>query len=59
ALEDAFRRIFKPEILNRTKALDELEAEDSLLPEVQNLITFLRNVDKGRFGRFRESLRKT
>ncbi len=59
ALEDAFRRIFRPEVFNRSKALDELEAEDNLVPEVKNLITFLRNVDKGRFGRFRESLRKT
>ncbi|HHT9126968.1 MAG TPA: acyl-ACP--UDP-N-acetylglucosamine O-acyltransferase [Candidatus Brocadiia bacterium] len=58
ALEDAFRRIFRPEILNRSKVLDELEAEDDILPEVQYLITFLRNVDKGRFGRFRESLRR-
>lgn len=58
ALEDAFRRIFRPEILNRSKVLDELAAEDGILPEVQYLITFLRNIDKGKYGRFRESLRK-
>lgn len=57
ALEDAFRRIFRPEVLNRSKALDELEAKDDLSPEVRYLITFLRNIDKGKHGRFRESLR--
>jgi UDP-N-acetylglucosamine acyltransferase len=57
AIEDAFRRIFRPETLNRSKVLDELDAEDNLLPEVRYLITFLRNIDKGKHGRFRESLR--
>jgi hypothetical protein len=29
------------------------------MPEIKVLIDFFRNVDKGKFGRYRESLRST
>jgi hypothetical protein len=38
--------------------MDILEKRRPLYPEVEKLIKFLRNVEKGRQGRAREALRK-
>lgn len=59
ALKDAFNKIFRSEVMDRNKVLSELETKTDLSPEVMYLITFLRNTEKGKYGRFRESLRKT
>ncbi len=57
AIKEVFKQLFRSEILNRNQILTELEHQKNLLPEVKVLIDFFRNVDKGRSGRHRESLR--
>ncbi len=57
AIKDAFKQLFRSEMLNRKKVLLELENKKELMPEIRLLINFFRNVDKGKFGRYRESLR--
>ncbi len=59
-LEDikrAFKLLFRTDELNRHTALEEMEKQKDISPEVKYLITFLQNIDKGRFGRYRESFR--
>ena len=58
-IKDAFKQLFRSETLNRNQILSELENQDNLIPEVKVLIDFFRNVDKGKSGRYRESLRPT
>ncbi|HEX9793262.1 MAG TPA: acyl-ACP--UDP-N-acetylglucosamine O-acyltransferase [Planctomycetota bacterium] len=56
-LRDAYRRCFAddtPTIL----AIQELEARGDLCPEVLRLISFMRDVERGFQGRYRESLRR-
>ncbi len=57
AIKEAFKQLFRTETLNRNQVLFELESKEDLMPEIKNLINFFRNVDKGKFGRYRESLR--
>lgn len=56
-IEKAFRALFRSEELNRSKILEELERQKDISPDVKYLITFLRNVDKGKYGRYREAFR--
>ena len=59
AIRGAFKQLFRTEQLNRSQILSELENQENLMPEIKVLIDFFRNVDKGKFGRYRESLRST
>jgi len=58
ALKEAYKLIYRSGF-TKAQAMDILEKRRPLFPEVQNLIRFLRNVEKGRQGRAREALRKT
>ncbi|MBM4049442.1 MAG: acyl-ACP--UDP-N-acetylglucosamine O-acyltransferase [Planctomycetes bacterium] len=54
ALEEAHRVIFRCKVLNRNKAIDEMERQGNLTAEVQNLIAFLRAMQRGKSGRARQ-----
>ncbi|MFO0793231.1 MAG: acyl-ACP--UDP-N-acetylglucosamine O-acyltransferase [Candidatus Brocadiaceae bacterium] len=56
-IKKAFKMLFRSEEFNRTKVLEELENQRDVSPEVKYLVTFLRNADKGKYGRYREILR--
>lgn len=56
-LRDAFRRLIAEET-PIALAIQEMEAEKDLLPETQRLISFLRDMERGFQGRYRESLRR-
>ena len=56
-IKNAFRALFRSDELNRSENLEELEKQKDISPEVRHLVTFLRNMDKGKFGRYRESFR--
>ena len=56
-IKKAFKMLFRSEEFNRTKVLEELENQKDVSPEVKYLVTFLRNADKGKYGRYREILR--
>lgn len=56
-IKKVFRVLFRSNGLNRSKSLEELERQKNISPEVEYLITFLKNIDKGKSGRFRESFR--
>ena len=56
-IKKAFRTLFRSSELNKTKVLDELEKQKNISPEVKYLVSFLRNIDKGKFGRYREVFR--
>ncbi|MBI2922472.1 MAG: acyl-ACP--UDP-N-acetylglucosamine O-acyltransferase [Planctomycetes bacterium] len=58
ALKEAYKLIYRSGF-TKAQAMDILEKRRPLYPEVQNLIKFLRNVEKGRQGRAREALRKS
>ncbi|ODS33213.1 MAG: UDP-N-acetylglucosamine acetyltransferase [Candidatus Scalindua rubra] len=58
AIKEAFKQLFRSETLNRRQILSELESQENLIPEIKVLIDFFRNVDKGKSGRYRESLRQ-
>jgi len=57
-IKDAFRVLFRSDELNKSKVLEDMEGQKDISPEVKYLVTFLRNIDKGKFGRHRESLRQ-
>ncbi|MCP5004109.1 MAG: acyl-ACP--UDP-N-acetylglucosamine O-acyltransferase [Planctomycetes bacterium] len=57
AIKDAFRKLFRSETLNRNQILAELENQKDLLPEIKVLLDFFKDVDRGKSGRHRESLR--
>jgi len=57
AIKDVFKQLFRSETLSRNQVLSELENQENLIPEIKVLIDFFRNADKGKSGRFRESLR--
>lgn len=57
AIKEAFREIFRSDKLNRSQILETLEKKDDVSPEIRYLVAFLRNIDKGKYGRYRESLR--
>ncbi len=56
-IKNVFRALFRSDELNRSKNLEKLEGQKDISPEVRHLVTFLRNMDKGKFGRYRESFR--
>lgn len=56
-IKEAFRTLFRSSELNKNKALEELEKKEDISPEIKYLVAFLRNIDKGKFGRYRESFR--
>ncbi len=56
-IKDSFRVLFRSDELNRNKILGQLEKQEYISPEVEYLITFLRNIEKGKHGRYREILR--
>lgn len=56
-IKDVYKRIFRANILNLNQELESLEKEKGCVEEVKKLIEFLRNKEKGKYGRFRESLR--
>ncbi len=58
-IKEAFKQLFRSETLNRNQILSELENQENLIPEIKLLIEFFRNVEMGKFGRYRESLRST
>ncbi len=58
-IKEAFKQLFRSETLNRNQILSELESQENLIPEIKVLIEFFGNVDKGKHGRYRESLRAT
>lgn len=57
AIKGAFNKIFRQEVLNQGKILEELERQDGLIPQVGELIVFMRNSMKGKYGRHREVTR--
>ncbi len=57
-IKDAFRVLFRSDELKKSKVLEDMEGQKDISPEVKYLVTFLRNTDKGKFGRHRESLRQ-
>lgn len=60
AIREAFQKIFRQiEVLDQNRVLDELEGQKGLTAEVKILISFMRNTMKGKFGRYREMLRKS
>lgn len=56
-IKEAFRKLFRSGELNKSKIVEEMERKEASSPEVKYLIAFLRNIDKGKFGRYRESFR--
>ncbi|MCR4319232.1 MAG: acyl-ACP--UDP-N-acetylglucosamine O-acyltransferase [Candidatus Brocadiaceae bacterium] len=56
-IKKAFLALFRSDELNRNKNLEDLERQKDISPEIRHLVTFLRNVDKGKFGRYRELFR--
>lgn len=56
-LRDAFRRLFA-EDTPASLALQEMEARGGWCPEVRRLMSFLRDMERGYQGRYRESLRR-
>lgn len=58
-IKNAFRMLFRNNDSNRDKNLEELEKQKDVSTEVLYLINFLKNVDKGKFGRYREAFRYT
>ncbi|MCC7211384.1 MAG: acyl-ACP--UDP-N-acetylglucosamine O-acyltransferase [Candidatus Brocadia sp.] len=58
-IKEAFRKIFRSGELNRNSVLETLETNEAVSPVVKYLVTFLRNIDKGKSGRYRESFRHT
>lgn len=56
-IKKAFKLLFRTDELNRHTTLEEMEKQRDISPEVKYLITFLQNIDKGKFGRYRESFR--
>ncbi len=56
-IKEAFRIVFRSKELSKTRILEELETKKDISPEVKYLTDFLRNSDKGKFGRYRESFR--
>lgn len=56
-IKDAYKRIFRSNTFNRKQELELLENNENSSYEIKILIQFLRNKEKGKHGRFRESLR--
>src|SRR4030065_112603 len=45
-IKKTFRALFRSDELNRSMALEELEGQNDVSPEIRHLVTFLRNADK-------------
>jgi UDP-N-acetylglucosamine acyltransferase len=57
-LREAFRKLLADET-PRTLAMQEMEARTDLFPETKRLLSFLRDMERGFQGRYRESLRRS
>ncbi len=57
ALAEAHRLLFGPSVVNRTEAMDALEARNDLTEDVKYLLQFLRRQQQGRAGRALEATR--
>lgn len=57
-IKTAYKRIFRSGVLNRSRELDLLESDNGDNPAIRIFVDSLRNMDKGKHGRFRESLRQ-
>ncbi len=57
-LRDAFRKLLSDET-PLTLAIQEFEARPELQPDTRRLISFLRDMERGFQGRYRESLRRS
>jgi len=56
-IKKSFSSLFRSSKLNRSEVLQEMERQGVISPEIEYLITFLKNIDKGKHGRYREILR--
>ena len=56
-IKEAYRRIYRPDVLNRRQELENLQNENGNNPDIKIFVDFLRNMERGKHGRFRESLR--
>ncbi|KAA3604475.1 MAG: acyl-ACP--UDP-N-acetylglucosamine O-acyltransferase [Planctomycetota bacterium] len=56
-LRDAYRQLFSESVPTRV-ALDQVEQQADLVPEVRRLLAFLHDMERGFQGRYRESLRR-
>ncbi|MBM4054779.1 MAG: acyl-ACP--UDP-N-acetylglucosamine O-acyltransferase [Planctomycetes bacterium] len=56
-IKESFRALFRSDELNRNKILEQFEKQENVTPEVEYLLAFLRNIEKGKHGRYREVLR--
>ena len=59
AIRDAYRLLYRPNVMNRTQVLDELDGRDGLTEEVRYLVDFLKRVQEGKSGRQLEAERTT
>ncbi len=60
SIKRAFNKVFRQrDVLDQDRVLEELEKQNGLTPEVKILVSFMRNIMKGKFGRYREILRNT
>lgn len=58
AIKFAFRKLYRDQCL-MSQAIEALESSDSYTDDVKYLVQFIRNSDRGRFGRALEADRKT
>ena len=57
AIREAHKLLFRPNVLNRSQIVDELDAQDDLTEDVRYLVDFLKRVQLGKSGRQREAER--
>jgi UDP-N-acetylglucosamine acyltransferase len=58
SLENAYKLIWRSKLTSSQAFQELLSMKERLPEEVVNLVNFLQNTQNGRFGRYRESLRK-
>lgn len=59
AIRDAYRLLFRPNVLNRSQVVEQLDAQDDLTEDVRYLVDFLKRIPLGKSGRQREAERGT
>ncbi|MCP4365699.1 MAG: acyl-ACP--UDP-N-acetylglucosamine O-acyltransferase [Planctomycetes bacterium] len=60
SIRKAFNKLFRQtDTLDQDRVLEELETQNGFTPEVEILVNFMRDTIKGKFGRYRETLRDT
>jgi len=57
AIREAHRLLYRPNVMNRTQVLDELDARDDITDDVRYLVDFLKRVQEGKSGRQLEAER--